>query len=89
MKSFILIICSISWVLLSGCENNYSRHKVGEVPVTNEVFYENYLKKINEAIEKSPSNAELYYLKAAKLLESQNHNSALRSIEKALDLLKN
>lgn len=70
------------------CETNYSQYKVGEVPVTNDIFYEQYLERINQEIEKSPSNAELYYIKASKLLESKKNNSALRTIEKALDLLK-
>jgi len=85
---YIHLILIVSTFFL-GCEKNFSRYEVGEVPAANEVFQENYLEKINRAIESSPSNAELYYIKAAKLLEVKKNNSALRSIEKALDLIKN
>lgn len=85
---YIHLVLIVSTLFL-GCEKNFSRYKVGEVPEANEVFQENYLEKINKAIESSPSNAELYYIKAAKLLESKKNNSALRSIEKALALMKN
>ncbi len=88
MKKFLFIINILVIAFLFGCESNHSQYKVGKVPAMDEKFYAHYLEEINQAIEKSPNDPELYYKKSVKLLESQKFNSAMRTIEKSLDLIE-
>jgi len=87
MKNFLSLLTILLLAFLLGCESNHSQYKLGKVPDMDDEFYNQYLDEINQAIEKSPNDPELYYKKSVKLLESQKFNSAMRTIEKSLDLL--
>ena len=69
-----------------GCDIDYSQSKMPERPEIDENFYKLSIEAINQAIEKSPFNAEAYYKKARLLNNLKNYKSARINIEKAISL---
>ncbi|MGK7396892.1 MAG: tetratricopeptide repeat protein [Candidatus Cyclobacteriaceae bacterium M3_2C_046] len=84
-----LLAFSIFGLLWVGCDTNYSDHKMSDIPRFDQAYYQAMVRNLNEQIESSPRNDQIYYRKAQILNQLNNYNSAQLSIEKAIELNHN
>lgn len=85
----VVFFIGFSIVYLGGCDADYSKNRIPERPEINEDFYKLSIAAIDQSIENSPYNSEVYYKKARILRQLENFKGARINIEKAIDLDKN
>jgi tetratricopeptide (TPR) repeat protein len=83
-KNFVYLILFL--LALSGCDKQYSAHKMEERPVLDEKFYKASLAWVNASIDDYPANADNYYKKALILWNLKNYSNAQIYARKAIRL---
>ena len=84
-----IIVLLIITAIFSACNKKQPRYEITPAPVFNDEYYQHALAAANEALDDNPENADAHFKKSRILLEMQQPQKAIASINKAIGLAGN